>query len=81
MWECASQLTKRFGTTQIRWAYTNVDIENTMISAKNWNDAQADCKRDNGNLVSVTSVRESAFVHILNNGSGQYWIGLSDTQV
>ena len=51
------------------------------MAAKNWNDAQADCKADGGNLASVTSVQESAFIHILVNGKFQYWVGLSDTQV
>jgi hypothetical protein len=51
------------------------------IAAKTWNDAQADCKADGGNLASVTSVQESAFIHILVNGKFQYWVGLSDTQV
>ncbi|XP_060558401.1 macrophage mannose receptor 1-like [Ruditapes philippinarum] len=49
--------------------------------SKTWNDAQADCKADGGNLASVTSVQESAFIHILVNGKFQYWVGLSDTQI
>ncbi|XP_053409086.1 macrophage mannose receptor 1-like [Mercenaria mercenaria] len=49
-------------------------------TSKNWNDAQADCKNDNGNLASVTSIQESAFIHVLVNGAFQYWVGLSDTQ-
>lgn len=48
-------------------------------TSKTWSDAQADCKNDQGNLVSVTNVQESAFVHILVNGAFVYWIGLSDT--
>lgn len=52
-----------------------------LLSERNWTDAQAACQADGGNLVSVTSIFESAFVGILVHQNYSYWIGLSDTKV
>ncbi|XP_052254421.1 macrophage mannose receptor 1-like [Dreissena polymorpha] len=50
--------------------------------SRTWSNAQVACQADGGgNLVSITSVYESAFVHSLVLQNYSYWIGLSDSKV
>ena len=57
------------------------DVDDLLYLEKNWNDAQAACQVDGGNLVSVVNIFESAFIGTLVHRNYSYWIGLSDTTV
>ncbi|KAL3836968.1 hypothetical protein ACJMK2_022370, partial [Sinanodonta woodiana] len=47
-----------------------------------WNNAQATCAGDGGNLASLLSVYESAYVDVITSDiSTPIWIGLSDSKV
>ena len=64
------------------WTLNETSCYRLFSSKKNWNDAEANCVKNVGHLVSITSNIENSFVSKLAKESGKdVWIGLNDKSV